>query len=123
MRIGDLAAETGVSVRSLRYYEEKGLLTSERTASGQRRYDAEAADRVELIQQLYGAGLSTGGILELLPCVVNGEASPELLVRLREHRGSVERQINDLRGTLDRLDSVIARATRAHDSGMPCREG
>ncbi|KOV82373.1 MerR family transcriptional regulator [Nocardia sp. NRRL S-836] len=118
-----MAARTGVSVRSLRYYEEKGLLEAERTASGQRRYADHAADRVLLIQQLYGAGLSTNGINELLPCVVTGEATPELLARLREHRESVERQIDDLRGTLDRLDSVIASATSAHDTGVPCRRG
>lgn len=34
MRIGDLAARTGVGIRSLRYYEEQGLLTSTRSGGG-----------------------------------------------------------------------------------------
>ncbi|GAA5770971.1 hypothetical protein Aros01_07505 [Streptosporangium roseum] len=34
MKIGDLARETGVSVRLLRYYEEQGLLVSERAGGG-----------------------------------------------------------------------------------------
>jgi DNA-binding transcriptional MerR regulator len=123
MRIGELAARTGVSVRSLRYYDEKGLLEAERTESGQRHYPAQAADRVQLIQQLYAAGLSTNGINELLPCCETGEASPELLGRLHEHRESVERQINDLHGTLDRLNSVIASATRSYTTGEPCQPG
>jgi DNA-binding transcriptional MerR regulator len=55
MRIGDLAAKAGVSVRSLRYYEEQGLLAATRTASGQRTYDAEAVDRVRLVQELEAA--------------------------------------------------------------------
>jgi len=38
VRIGELAERTGVSVRSLRYYETKGLLGSERTSGGQREY-------------------------------------------------------------------------------------
>ena len=38
MRIGDLSAATGASARSLRYYEEQGLLSSERGAGGQRHY-------------------------------------------------------------------------------------
>ncbi|MFI5897699.1 MerR family DNA-binding transcriptional regulator [Actinoplanes sp. NPDC051513] len=38
MRIGDLSAATGASTRSLRYYEEQGLLTSTRTPGGQRVY-------------------------------------------------------------------------------------
>ncbi|MFI7132248.1 MerR family DNA-binding transcriptional regulator [Nonomuraea sp. NPDC050153] len=36
MRIGDLAKRTEASVRSLRYYEEQGMLSSQRSASGQR---------------------------------------------------------------------------------------
>ena len=38
MRIGELAARSGVSVRALRYYEEQDLLISTRSASGQRHY-------------------------------------------------------------------------------------
>lgn len=38
MRIGELSKYTGVSPRSLRYYEEQGLLTSSRSDAGQRHY-------------------------------------------------------------------------------------
>ena len=36
MRIGEVAERAGVSTRALRYYEEQGLLESDRTSSGQR---------------------------------------------------------------------------------------
>ncbi|MFB6640979.1 MerR family DNA-binding transcriptional regulator [Streptomyces chartreusis] len=39
MKIGELSSRTGVSVRLLRYYEEQGLLLSQRTAGGHRSYD------------------------------------------------------------------------------------
>jgi DNA-binding transcriptional MerR regulator len=52
MRIGELAARTGVSERSLRYYEEQGLLVANRTSGGQRRYPDAAVDRVIRIQEL-----------------------------------------------------------------------
>jgi DNA-binding transcriptional MerR regulator len=74
MRIGELAARTGASVRSLRYYEQQGLLAPDRSLSGQRHFPESAVDRVQLIQQLYAAGLSSKSILDLLPCVVNGRA-------------------------------------------------
>lgn len=120
MRIGELAKRTGVSVRALRYYEDQGLLTPERSESGQRHYSENAADRVQLIQHLYAAGISSASIREMLPCVVTGVASPHVLTKLHAHRSSVVRQIEDLRETLAHLDSVIAGAVKAHESGVPC---
>ena len=79
MRIGDLATSTRVSVRALRYYEEQGLLVSQRSGSGQRLYGNAAVDRVRLIQQLYAAGLSSRTILEFLPCIHAGVSTPETL--------------------------------------------
>jgi DNA-binding transcriptional MerR regulator len=121
MRIGELATRTGVSVRALRYYEEQNLLASERSPSGQRHYPDSAVDRVQLIQQLYAAGLPSKSILDLLPCVVNGEATPELLDRLAVERDRIDRHIGDLVSTRDRLDSVITNATANWRTGQRCR--
>ena len=121
MRIGDLAARTGVSVRSLRYYEKQDLLASERSPSGQRHFPESAVDRVQLIQQLYAAGLPSRSILDLLPCVVHGRATPELLDRLSAERDRIDRQISDLVSTRNRLDSVITNATVNWQTGKRCR--
>ncbi|WP_394613550.1 MerR family transcriptional regulator [Lentzea sp. JNUCC 0626] len=120
MRIGELAERTGVSVRALRYYEEQGLLAAERSGSGQRRYAENAVDRVKLIQQLYAAGITSAAILEMLPCMVTGIASPQVLAKLRGHRSSVIRQIEELQETLLRLDTVIEGAVSSHETGTPC---
>ena len=56
MRIGELAARAGVSTRALRYYEQQGLLSSTRSAAGQRHYGDNEADRVAYIQALYRGG-------------------------------------------------------------------
>jgi len=56
MRIGEIAHRAGVSTRALRYYEEQGLLSSERTHGGQRTYPESAVERVRLIQQFFTAG-------------------------------------------------------------------
>ncbi|MQY08892.1 MerR family transcriptional regulator [Actinomadura macrotermitis] len=123
MRIGELAVKAGVSVRSLRYYEQQGLLAAERSSSGQRHYPDSAVDRVRLIQQLYAAGLSSKTIADLIPCVVDGRATPELLTRLAAQRDHIDRHIADLTGTRDRLDSVIANAGTNMLTGRPCRAG
>lgn len=108
MRIGELAARAGVSVRALRYYEEQDLLHPERSASGQRHYHESAADRVHLIQQLFAAGLSSRTIVQLMPCVDTGEATPAMLELLLAERDRIDRQIGELADARDRLDTVIA---------------
>jgi DNA-binding transcriptional MerR regulator len=68
MNIGELARRTGVSVRSLRYYEEKQLLTPQRGENGYRSYDPSAIERVRAIQFYLGLGLSTSEILDVVLC-------------------------------------------------------
>ena len=118
MRIGDLAGRAGVSVRALRYYEEQGLLSAARSTSGQRHYPDAAVDRVQLIQQLYAAGLSSRTILELLPCVDAKVSTVESAARLAAERERIDRQIRGLLATRDRLDAVIASTSAP---GQPCR--
>jgi DNA-binding transcriptional MerR regulator len=110
MRIGELAARAGVSVRALRYYEEQGLLAATRSSGGQRHYAEKAVDRVQLIQSLYGAGLASRTIAELLPCVDAQVSTPESRAILGAERDRIDRQITELTQARNRLDSVIALA-------------
>ena len=57
LSIGELARRAGVSVKSVRYYSDLGLLVSRRTSSGHRRYDATALARLELIRTLRALGI------------------------------------------------------------------
>src|SRR5699024_11652179 len=79
MRIGELSDLTGVSPRSLRYYEEQGLLVSTRTSGGQRVYPDSAVDRVNRIQALYQAGLNSYTIYEILPCMRDSDGYPSAI--------------------------------------------
>ncbi|GGO20412.1 MerR family transcriptional regulator [Micromonospora parathelypteridis] len=108
MRIGELATQTGVSVRALRYYEEQGLLVTARSSGGQRHYLDGAVDRVHLIQMLYAAGLSSRTILDLLPCVDAKVNTPESRALLNAQRVRIDQQITQLLQARDRLDAVIA---------------
>lgn len=115
MRIGDLAERTGVSVRSLRYYEEQGLLTSVRSPRGQRHYTENEVGRVTFIQSLYAAGLSSRTILELLPCVEapSQENSDSALERMMHERDRLSEHIAALTDTRNALDRLIT-ANRQH---------
>lgn len=112
MRIGEVAARSGVSIRSLRYYDEQGLLTATRSAGGQREYPDTAVGRVALIQQLYAAGLTSARILEMLPCLDSGRVTPTLLELLETERNRINAQIGELELTRDKLSGIIATAMR-----------
>jgi DNA-binding transcriptional MerR regulator len=117
MRIGELAARTGVSVRSLRYYEEQRLLTAERSSRGHRHYPEPAVERVALIRHLFAAGLSSRIIAELIVDVDASVSTPDSRARLTAERSRIERKIDELTMARDRLNEVIA---VSHDPNSGC---
>lgn len=118
MRIGELADATGASVRSLRYYEQQGLLQSERTSGGQREYAAEAVDRVRLIRCYLRSGVPTRVIAELMPCLHSGTTTAPQRALLGEERERLTAKIAELTELRARMDWVIDQAERrAEPSG------
>ncbi|MFF5405445.1 MULTISPECIES: MerR family transcriptional regulator [Streptomyces] len=117
MRIGELARRSGVSERSLRYYESQGLLVSERSPGGQREFGEWAVDRVVRIQALYAAGLHSKKIARLLPCMRDADGGPNefatarLVDELTEERDRIDRLIADLVRSREVLDEAIAAAS------------
>lgn len=107
MKIGEVARRAGVSTRALRYYEEQGLLASERTLSGQRTYPESAVERVRLIQQLYTAGLPSRAIAQLMPSIDAGEADPEVFELMASERRRITAAMDDLAAARDALDRMI----------------
>lgn len=130
MRIGELARCTGVSERSLRYYEQQGLLSADRTPGGHREYAESAVDRVVRIQQLYSAGLCSAKIVQLLPCMRDADGGPcesagtQLVADLTVERDRIDRMIDDLRRSRAVLDDVIAAAASPTPPANPeARQG
>ncbi|UQZ32780.1 MerR family transcriptional regulator [Paenibacillus sp. PK3_47] len=112
MKIGELAARTGVSVRSLRYYEDQGLIAPLRQANGYRQYSPLAVETVETIKLYLNLGLSTEEIAGFLHCVLmNKEAfCAEVMPLYRSKLAEIDRQIlelNQIRLNLQqRMDSI-----------------
>lgn len=67
MLIGELATRTGTTTRALRFYEEQGLLTCERTSSGYRTYDETAVKQVRNIRELLDIGFTIDDVRAFLP--------------------------------------------------------
>ncbi|WP_308203445.1 MerR family transcriptional regulator [Lentzea californiensis] len=104
MKIGELARRTGVSPRSLRYYEQQGLLHSTRSSGGQRHYAATEVGRVEMIRRLFDAGLHSKVIARLLPCVYTDD------------KAVAEDAFTTMLGERDRLTADITRLVEARAS-------
>jgi DNA-binding transcriptional MerR regulator len=105
MRIGELSSRTGVSRRSLRYYEEQGLIVSTRSRSDQRHYDEHQVTRVHLIQTFFAAGLPSRVIVGMVPCMVDAPTSKV-----------AQRSTEIMIGEQKRLDEAIARLVQARSA-------
>ncbi len=64
--IGEVRRRTGLTIRAIRFYEDKGLVCSDRDGRGQRRYDRSALDRLIYISHARQAGLQIADISQLL---------------------------------------------------------
>lgn len=100
MLIGELAERGGVSTRSLRYYEQQGLLDADRTPSGYRDYPETAVVRVHQIRGLLDAGFGTEAIRVILPCAVGPDPRidmcPQVAAEMRRTLARIEGDLDDL---------------------------
>lgn len=98
MRIGQLAEATGTTTKTLRFYEESGLLPpAPRTASGYRDYSDDAVGQVGFIHRGQAAGLTLAQIGQILRIRERGQA-PCLHVQnlLGERLRELDTQIAEL---------------------------
>ncbi|MFC4331776.1 MerR family transcriptional regulator [Streptomyces andamanensis] len=123
MRIGELSARTGASRRSLRYYEEQGLLVSSRSPTGQRHYEDAHVQRVRLIQAFLAAGMPSSTIAEMAPCMSEPteDRARQALKLMDRERARLSEAIDGLAAARAALDHLIednhAYLTRSADDG------
>ena len=115
MRISEISRRTGVSIRSLRYYEQKRLLCAHRLENGYRDLDEEAVERVHTIQMYLGLGLTTEQIEEILHCTGTSpfpqpmpDCEEALLEVYQDKLQDVEHQMAVLTALHTRLNERIA---------------
>jgi DNA-binding transcriptional MerR regulator len=119
MRIGELAELSNTPTRSLRYYEEQGLLTPRRLDNGYRDYEPHLIDRAIQIRGLIDSGVPSRVIALILPCLdhnrslLPGDIGPELLTVLREERDRMSGRIEFLTANRESLTQYIAAADAA----------
>jgi MerR family transcriptional regulator, thiopeptide resistance regulator len=107
-KIGDLSKRTGLSIRTLRYYDEIGLLSpSRRTESGYRVYGKQDIIRLQKVITLKQIGFS---LEDVRRCLDNGDRPFAEMVQL--HVAKVRKQIEMSQQLLQRLESIEQTATK-----------
>ena len=117
LSIAEMRSHAGVSARTLRYYEEMGLLPGvRRRAGGRRVYGADDLERLRFISRLKALGLSLAEIKELNAVYGIGGSTRAMLARLDEllarHRADVEARIAELVALREEIDAYRDRVGR-----------
>jgi MerR family mercuric resistance operon transcriptional regulator len=119
MKIGDLAAQAGVHVETIRYYQRLGLMPSPPRGHGAvRRYDAHAVERLRFIKRAQALGFSLDEVKLLLDLSV-GEHCAETRNLAKRKLELVEKKIADLRALEDALRKLV-RACGSGRAGRGC---
>lgn len=125
MQIGTLAAETGLSRDTLRFYEQRGLIRSTRSANSYRTYAPETVLLIGYIRTAQRLGFSMGEIGASLPALWNSDTPVEAMAALLLEKVSViDRKIAELADLrtelLERVMQtcpLMADAARAKEAG------
>jgi len=128
MQIGEVATRTGLSLRTIRHYEEVGLVTpSARSQGGFRLYTEHDVQRLMVIRRMKPLGFTLDQMRDLLAATdrlesgetVSGQEHARLLERLRGFEQAAEERVADLRVQLARAQDFAAslreRIARAAD--------
>lgn len=134
MQIGELAQRTGISRRSLRYYEQQGLLHARRANNGWRDYEEAAVIRARNVRELLDAGLSVadirevGGCLErdlaaTVPCGQAAQIYARRLARLDDRIAVLQQHRAQLLERMDELLDAIGEHASDHAALAGASEG
>ncbi len=121
VQIGELAQRSGLSVKTLRYYEDIGVLASPpRTAGGYRDYDADALGRLEFVRAAQAVGLTLGEIREVIDFRERGEVPCHRVLELiLHHAAEVDRRISELQRLRADLGRLARRARTLDPADCP----
>lgn len=114
LKIGALAQATGASVRSIRHYDQQGLLASARSENGYRAFQPVAVTQVRQIQRLIATGFSLDEIRSFPDCMLlidGAKACTNISDTQRKRLDALERQITALEDQRQRLRAMLVEST------------
>jgi DNA-binding transcriptional MerR regulator len=111
LSIGDVAAATGLSVHTLRFFEREHLLIRDiaRDTAGRRRYTPDDVEWIRLCMRLRDSGMGIARLRSFTDLVRAGPGNEtQRLALLREHQSDVRAKVADLNRCLDTINGKVA---------------
>jgi DNA-binding transcriptional MerR regulator len=123
LKIGALARATGTSVRSIRHYDQHGLLASTRAENGYREFAQVAVTQVKQLQRLMAMGFNLDEIRSFPDCMLlieGAKACANISDARRKRLAILQRQIEALETQRQHLRAMLIESTEhdRHPSGM-----
>ncbi len=112
MRIGELAMASEVSTKTVRYYEEIGIVDAPaRTGSGYRDYGNDAVERLRFIRSAQRVGLTLNEIRGIIEVRSRGVAPcSHVLTLITEHLSEIDQRVSHLLLLREALNSLMQEA-------------
>ncbi len=119
-QIGSIAKESGVPIKTIRYYEELGLLQSiGRTEGGYRLFSADVLSRLSFIKRAQSLGLSLSEIKDFLDVHDQGDLPcSHVRIKLQDKIAAIDRQIQQLQILKSELQGLLAEPSIPGDSNV-----
>ena len=115
MKIGEVAKKTGLSVKSIRYYHDIGLICAARGENGYREYDQPQIDALNFISHSRDLGFSLDDCRSLLDLKLNQDRDAEDVKRLaKTHLDMVSDRITKLQALESQLKHLIKDCRGGH---------
>lgn len=124
MNIGTVSVKSGLPAKTIRYYEDIGLIRPDRRDNGYRDYSMEDVHRLRFLQRSRSLGFSVEECRQLLSLYGDGEReSAEVKAIATTKLGEIERKIAELQGLHDMLKHLVATCHGDHRPECPIIDG
>lgn len=124
MNIGAAARQSGLPPKTIRYYEEIGLLKADRAENGYRDYSGDDVHRLRFVQRARGLGFSVEECRQLLSLYGNsGRESADVKALATSKLDEIDRKIEELKGLRKTLSHLVASCHGDHRPDCPIIDG
>jgi MerR family transcriptional regulator, copper efflux regulator len=124
MNIGTAARQSGLPPKTIRYYEDIGLLKADRAENGYRDYSNEDVHRLRFVQRARGLGFSVEECRQLLSLYGDSERESAEVKKIAQGKlTEIDRKIEELMGLRKALSHLVKNCHGDHRPECPIIDG